>query len=330
MQYKSNKGYTGFGQLGILLFAIGVGLMLASFIQLLLFMPLLPKGVPFEKAGEHLQSIISNPENLSLVRWINVISAFVGFFVPALMYSRICNGTSFFWLGFSKYLNAQQLAIVIPVVFLSGLTAASLHSFSEQLLDHIPALKTLSDTLEQNYDNQVSIIGRMNGPIDILLIMVLLAFLPALFEEVLFRGALQRLLERWWKWPLLAILATAILFSIIHISISLFLSRAWLGFILGMLYYYTRNIWVPIFAHFVNNGVAVLQLFFIKGAKHSQMPADDVMEQNWWMGLIAIVILVLLFRKLKEVSENNLMRIHTKENTTTNLSSLQDNRISSS
>jgi hypothetical protein len=97
-----------------------------------------------------------------------------------------------------------------------------------------------------------------------------------------------------------------------------------------MLYFYTRNIWVPIFAHFLNNAVAVVQLFFMKGGKHSQMPADDVMESNWWMGLIAIAILVVLFRKLKEVSEDSVARIHVKENTMADSSSLQDNRMASS
>jgi hypothetical protein len=330
MQYKSNKGYTGFGQLGILMFSIGVGLMLASVLQLIFFLPLLPKGVPMEKAADYLEGIISNPKHVSLVRWINVASALVGFFIPAIIYSRICHGTSFFWLGFSKYIHPKQLLIVVPVVFLSGLTAATLHVFSQQILEYIPALKQVANGLEQNYDKQVNIIGQMNGPTDMLLVLVLLAFLPALFEEVLFRGALQRMLERWWKWPLLAIVVASLIFSIIHISISLFLSRAWLGFILGMLYFYTRNIWVPIFAHFLNNAVAVVQLFFMKGGKHSQMPADDVMESNWWMGLIAIAILVVLFRKLKEVSESNVARIHVKENTMADSFSLQENRMASS
>ena len=330
MQYKSNKGYTGFGQLGMILFAIGIGLMLATGIQLIMFAPLLPKGVPIEKASEYMEAIISDPKNVGFVRWINVISAFVGFFVPAVLYSRICHGSSFFWLGFNKHFNIRQLMIVVPIVFLSGLTAATLHAFSQQVLNHLPALKNMADALEQNYDTQVNIIGQMNGPADMLLVLVLLAFLPALFEEVLFRGALQRMLERWWKWPLLAIIVTSLLFSIIHISISLFLSRAWLGFVLGMLYYYTRNIWVPIFAHFLNNGVAVVQLFFMKGSKHSQMPADDVMESNWWLGIIAVVALVLLFRKLKEYSEDSVMRIHSRENQMLNSLSPNDDRIVSS
>ena len=57
------------------------------------------------------------------------------------------------------------------------------------------------------------------------LILVVMAFFPALFEEIFFRGAMQELLERWWKKPLLAVIFTSIVFSLIHMSVYLFLSR---------------------------------------------------------------------------------------------------------
>jgi membrane protease YdiL (CAAX protease family) len=313
MQYKSNKGFTGLGQFGVLIFAIGIGLMVASFLQMLLLSPLLPKGVSFGEAAPYLKDILANPEHVSLVRILNVLSAFVGFFLPAVMFSYYCNGKSFFWLGFSKYINLKQLALVVPIVLFSGMFAATLHEWSEWILNYLPSLKTIADGLEQNYDEQVYIIGQMRGPIDLLLVLVLLAFLPAFFEEILFRAALQRMLERWWKFPVLAIVATAVLFSLIHISISLFLSRAWLGFILGMLYLYTRNIWVPIFAHFFNNAIAVVQLYLMDTQKHTTMPADEVMESNWWLGVIALGALYFLFRNLKKHSEDQLMQIHTQE-----------------
>jgi membrane protease YdiL (CAAX protease family) len=313
MQYKSNKGYTGIGQLGVLLFAIGIGLMVASILQWLLLSPLLPKGVDFENAATYLKDILANPEHVGMVRLINVVSAFVGFFLPAVLYSFFCNGSSFFWLGFSKHVSLKQLALVLPIVLFSGMFAATLHEWSEWILNYLPSLKKIAEGLEQNYDEQVYIIGQMRGPIDLMLVLVLLAFFPAFFEEVLFRGALQRLLERWWKFPLLAIVFTAVLFSLIHISISLFLSRAWLGFILGMLYFYTRNIWVPIFAHFFNNAIAVIQLYLMDAKKHTQMPADEVMESNWWIGILALGALFFLFRILKKHSEDQLMQIHTKE-----------------
>lgn len=94
-----------------------------------------------------------------------------------------------------------------------------------------------------------------------------MAFFPALFEEVFFRGALQNLLVRWWKAPLLAIVVTSFIFSFIHLSVYLFISRALLGFILGLLYYRTKNIWVNVIAHFLNNVIAVTQLFVMSNQK---------------------------------------------------------------
>ena len=89
---------------------------------------------------------------------------------------------------------------------------------------------------------------------------MVIAFLPALFEETLFRGGMQNLFSRWFKKPLLAIVVTSIIFSAIHGSYLGFLSRFALGFLLGWIYYRTGNIWLNIIGHFFNNAFARLKL----------------------------------------------------------------------
>ena len=84
----------------------------------------------------------------------------------------------------------------------------------------------------------------------ILMAIVIMAF-SALFEEI-FPRSLQTLLERWWKKPLLALIAASLVFSLIHLSVYLFLSRALLGgFVLGLMYQRSKNIWVNVIAQFL-------------------------------------------------------------------------------
>jgi ABC-type tungstate transport system substrate-binding protein len=142
-----------------------------------------------------------------------------------------------------------------------------------------------------------------------------MAFLPALFEEVLFRGALQNLLVKWWKAPLLGILFTALLFSLVHLSIYLFLSRAVLGFVLGLMYYKTKNIWVNIIAHFLNNAIVVTTMYYY-AVQHKAIPLNEVdIKLDWWISIFAFGLLIALFKMLQKHSDVNVMKIHTKEQT---------------
>ncbi|HMJ48809.1 MAG TPA: CPBP family intramembrane glutamic endopeptidase, partial [Ferruginibacter sp.] len=138
-------------------------------------------------------------------------------------------------------------------------------------------------------------------------------FFPAMFEEVFFRGGLQNLLERWWKNPFLAILVTSLLFSFIHLSIYLFLSRAVLGFVLGLMYHKTRNIWVNIIAHFLNNSIAVAQLFYMNLQKQKLDISKIDPKIDWWYGIIALIATVFLIRLLERYSKQNRANIEAKE-----------------
>ncbi len=83
--------------------------------------------------------------------------------------------------------------------------------------------------------------------------LLVVAVLAAVGEELLFRGCLQTILHRWFGNPHLAIWMVAIIFSAIHLQFYGFLPRMVLGVLFGYLFFWSKNLWVPIFAHFVNN-----------------------------------------------------------------------------
>lgn len=123
------------------------------------------------------------------------------------------------------------------------------------------------------------------------------ALVPAICEELLFRGAIQRTLARWVKNPHVAIWVAAAVFSTIHFQFYGFFTRLLLGAGLGYIYYLTGSIWYAVFAHFLNNANAVILAFFY--AKQ-QLPIEKADEVNvGWMGALTSIILTLvLFRVL--------------------------------
>ena len=313
MQYKSLKGFTGFGQLGILLVFVGLGLVLTGFIQLFIGMKIVPEGTSFSQLGDATISALKDPENIGIARLMQVLGTFTMLFIPAVLFSLVCNGKNPLWLGFNKYINVYQVLLGFLIIFTANIMAAPLEQIVKSIVGYLPSLDKMAKELEATYNEQVILISNLKSWPEFMLAILIMAFFPAMFEEVFFRGAIQQLLVKWWKMPLLAIIVTSLLFSLIHMSVYLFLSRAVLGFVLGLMYYKTKNIWVNIIAHFLNNLIAVAQLFSMSKNKEKMDISKLDPKVDWWFALIAIAILFFLFKLLTRYSARNNMKIYTKE-----------------
>jgi len=103
---------------------------------------------------------------------------------------------------------------------------------------------------------------QMNTGPEVLLRLLVMAALPALCEELFFRGILQRMFNSFFKKPVLAIIATALVFALFHASWYNYLPITIAGSILGLIYYYTGNIWYNIILHFLINAAQILMVFF--------------------------------------------------------------------
>jgi len=131
-----------------------------------------------------------------------------------------------------------------------------------------------------------------------LLSIFVMALLPAMSEEMLFRGGLQNFLTRATKKPWLSIIVVSILFSIVHFSVYGFLVRFFLGIVLGYIFYSTGSIWLSMTAHFFNNALAVSGIFFMtaQGKSMKEAMSKDVSATYW--GFLAIPIVIWLFSLL--------------------------------
>lgn len=313
MEYRSVKGFTGWGQLGILLVFLGAGFILAGGIQLVIGMQLIPSGLPADEMMEAMLKAMMLPENVTYARISQVTGTFFLLFMPAVLYMIVCHGKNPFWLGFNKHINAAQVVLGFFLIFLANIIANPLADLSRELVRYLPELNAMGLRMEEEYNAQVTALSNLKSWGEFFMAIIIMAFFPALFEELFFRGAVQNLLERWWKMPLLAVIVTSLLFSLIHMSVFLFLSRAVLGFVLGLMYQRSKNLWVNIVAHFLNNTVAVIQLFWI--SKHAQKIEVDKLDPKvpWWGGLIALALSIGIFLLFEKISKNNRKQIAFEE-----------------
>ena len=132
----------------------------------------------------------------------------------------------------------------------------------------------------------------------------LIAFLPALVEEVSFRGTLQQILAQGkLKGQIhIAIWATAFIFSAIHMQFYGFIPRMLMGAMFGYIFVWTGTLWVPILMHFTNNGLAVMAYYLIGENEESKNIADTFgAGDTWWVGVISLLItslgLLIFYRR---------------------------------
>lgn len=303
--YATNR-FNYWAQLGILTAFCGVGLILGGLLSII---PLMGKVDLFSSKGNTaaLMDSILKPENATAIRWMQLITTAFLFFIPPVMYAWICHVKPFKHLGFKERINVRQVGIIILVV-LAASPAVDMFQQLTQLFPWSKATLAKFKTAEDDYFKQVLVIARMDNFWDYIISMFMVALLPAVFEETLFRGGLQNLLSRWFKMPVVAIIVTSIIFSAIHGSYLGFLSRFALGFVLGWIYYRTGNIWLNIIAHFLNNGLAITSLYFSKkpGTKIDPSKLED--HFPLWFGLVSIAIIVGLFIYFDKISKTAIDR----------------------
>ena len=307
MAHIATKRFTYWGQLGILLLLTGGGLIIGGIASII---PLIGKFdiKDFRNfTGEGFMAAVLKPENANALRLMQFISTLFMFFLPAFLYAKICHRKAMRHLGFIKVPTIPQLAIIFATMFFALFIVGALSEVWQQ----IPFPKEWQikfKAAEEMYNRQMQVMARMNGVGDYIVSMLIVALLPAVFEEAIFRGALQNLLSRWIKAPVWAIVITAIIFSAIHGSYDGFVPRFVLGFILGWLFYRTGNIWVSIAAHFINNGIGITMLYFY--SKPGQPIDMEKINDHFpvWLGAVGIIGVIGMLYAFDKVSKKDIDR----------------------
>jgi membrane protease YdiL (CAAX protease family) len=179
----------------------------------------------------------------------NTIGQFVGMAIPVLLWSRLHTRDS-----------AALLRISHPDMGLTALSVLALVALlpAIQWLGQINASLPIPEFFVELERAQLELIETiLKSDIALWSVVFALAVTPAICEELLFRGYLQRQLERALG-VTGGIVATGLLFGLYHFRLSQALPLAVLGIFLGWLVWRTGSLWVPILIHFLNNALAIV------------------------------------------------------------------------
>ena len=247
------------------------------------------------------------PQYYNAIMAIQVISTFCLFFVPVFFLAVICYRKPAKFLGFNTNINYKQILLLLGILILTFPLSGALAELNKVI--PIPAKwATRFKLIEDARAAQEAALININSFSRYIISLVVIGLLPGLFEEIGFRAGLQNIFTRWFRSPAIAIILTAIIFSLVHISYYGFLVRFALGIILGLVFYYSGNIWLGVLLHFLYNGLQVtaLYMFTISGIK----PQKDI-EENFpvWAGVVALGFIVYLFIRFRETSLSQKAKI---------------------
>ncbi|MCC7466499.1 MAG: CPBP family intramembrane metalloprotease, partial [Saprospiraceae bacterium] len=129
--------------------------------------------------------------------------------------------------------------------------------------------------------------------------LTLIALLPGLGEELVFRGVVQQQLMRRISNPWMALLLASVIFSAAHMQFEGFIPRMLLGFILGWLYWQTKNLWVPVLCHFFNNGMQVMGQYLYK-QDLSTVDLEKDIQVPWQFAAMSLFMVWAVVRLIRQ------------------------------
>jgi membrane protease YdiL (CAAX protease family) len=247
-----------------------------------------------------LQIVLLKPQNASIAQFANALASIIAFGSPSVVIAFFSKDKLATVLGFARIKNWNQIGLVILIALTGLFLSGALGDLTEKIPIPI-SLKNWATQMEDQYKKALYAMTQMKSVLDLLIAIIAVAVVPAIVEELFFRASLQKILMDWTGKPYVAIVVTAIIFSAFHFSYFGFLSRMSLGIILGIIYFYTKTIWLPMLMHFINNGIGITTLYFVRNNPEKMDAVIDGNLPYYWV-VVALFVIIILCKKLKETS----------------------------
>ncbi|MCV9388351.1 CPBP family intramembrane glutamic endopeptidase [Reichenbachiella ulvae] len=235
-----------------------IGLFVFQFFAFVLIIPFTDMGL-VEFTGA-MSSITSYPELKPHLLFIQFMSSLGGFVLApfAFIYQQEKRGL---FLDFhSKQLTAPAFLLAIGVT-LCFIVADSVIIEWNMNLEFPEPFQSWAKGSEEQAAELTKFLTSIDSLPYFIAVFVTVAILPAVGEELLFRGLVQKYFTVAFKNPHVAIWITAILFSAFHFQFFGFVPRMLLGALFGYLFYFSGNLLYAILGHLINNGLTVLMMY---------------------------------------------------------------------
>lgn len=289
-------GNSFFSQLIVLVVLVVAGTVVASLISAVI---VLTAGVDTAKilAGESYLSDLS-PNALRFIQTISVVCMFL---LPALAAAYLFSFRLPDYLSAGKLPGGRALVLTaVSVVFFAPFN--SVVTVLNMQMELPASLAPLEEWMRQQEESAEYMIRQLTageGLGNLLSNIYVIAVVAGVTEEFFFRGALERILGKALRNHHVVIWITAIIFSAVHLQFFGFLPRLLVGAYLGYLLYWSKTIWLPVFAHIFNNTCAIFQMRYPALLGGNESPTHRFTQEDIVLAIggLALFVVCLYFLK---------------------------------
>jgi len=190
------------------------------------------------------------------------------------------------------------LLLIFAIMFISNPAIEFLSNLNQKMVLP-PWLKWMRES-EDNAQKVMEIMLQMKTIWQVIADVLVVGLLTAIVEEFMFRGVIQTIFVRWTKNTHVAIWVTAILFSAFHVEFFGFLPRLLLGVLFGYFVAWSGSIWPAVWAHFLNNGAAVVATYLFEHKVIKVNPDDQHLfsTAGYLFSFLIMLLLLFIYRKI--------------------------------
>lgn len=291
----------------------GSQIVFAAFIALVSFLVLfvvsIVAALPFVGASEMMQSLsggdISNQMTINLLKYFQVVQSIGLFIIPPFIIGYLYEGNAYRYLTLDQKITLKVILIGLATLLASGPLIGYLGELNSNM--HLPesmsGIEHWMRNMEDNADGLITRFLDTKTTGGFLFNIFMIAVIPALGEELLFRGVIQKIFTRMTRNYHWGIWISAFLFSALHMQFYGFIPRLLLGAMFGYLLVFTGSIWLPILAHFMNNLVGVVSLYAENDGSQTMDSLNhysDSMSASPVLAVLSLIVVLLLLYTLKK------------------------------
>lgn len=233
-----------------------------------------------------------------------LLQSAVAFVLPAYLVARMGGIDPWGYMKLEKEPGTgRKMAFGIAAFVLSYACVSFLNQWNQSIVlpESLRAVEEWMRSLEDSALETTHLLLSGGSSLYFILNLLIIAAVAALSEEIFFRGMLQQLLQEKYRNGHAAAWVTALIFSVIHFQFYGFFPRLILGALLGYLFLYTRNLWVPILVHFINNAtVVVLSHFWGESEWMLSLEEAEITVPYATVAVLSAILTLSLFRKYRK------------------------------
>jgi hypothetical protein len=266
-------------------------------------------------------SLVANPSSavsgkeLAFLRYLLIIQGISIFIVPAIIILNIQKPLHHISFFIGKFPLAKDVLLVVVLTF----CILPVTSFTGELnsMMRLPEwLSGVEQWMIEKEDNIGDFVDLLinSGTFGVMMLnLLMIAVIPAIGEELIFRGIFQKICYKLFKSGHLSVWVIAFFFSAIHLQFFGFIPRFILGLVFGYLFLWSRTLWLPVISHFVNNAVPVTTAYFQGLEKVNTQPEISLWKQLIYISLPIIITLVILQYFRNNYKKEEEAQLHNSE-----------------